>query len=227
VATGGSASPLTLTSSPGNNFNYSASFASQAAMDAAFPLGIPYTFQISGGTLGTESASLNTPGAALNSAIPFLAGSSYSQLQGLNAALSDTVGINGFSPVAGTTESFAFFTITRQSDNAVVFQQGFLSPGTTSIFVAANTLAASTAYKIDLDYSSRITTANAGFGTASSPHRLRTADRDRLHHGERSPRTVQPRPRPDGSRQSLRCLGLPTATVEAVGLKCEPARVRN
>jgi hypothetical protein len=168
VVTGGSTSPLTLTSSPGNNFDYSASFPTQAAMNAAFPLGSPYTFQIGGGTLGTQSASLNTPGAALFSVIPFLTGSSYSQLQGLNPTLSDTIGINGFSPVAGTTESFVFITITRQSDNALVFQQSFLSPSTTSIFLAANTLAAGTAYNIDLDYSSRITTANAGFGGASS-----------------------------------------------------------
>jgi hypothetical protein len=168
VVTGGSTSPLTLTSAPGNNFNYAASFASQAEMDAAFPLGNPYTFQISGGTLGTQSASLNTPGTALNSVIPFLTGSSYSQLQGLNAASPDTMGVNGFAPVAGTTESFSFFTITRQADNAVVFQQSFLSPATTSIFLAANTLAAGTAYNIDLDYSSRITTANAGFGTGNS-----------------------------------------------------------
>jgi hypothetical protein len=168
VVTGGSTSPLTLSSSPGNSFDYAASFTNAAAMSAAFPLGNPYTFEISGGTLGTQSASLNTPGAALNSAIPFLTGSSYSQLQGLNAALPDTIGINGFSPVAGTTESFAFFQITRQSDNALVFQQGFLNPSTTSIFIAANTLAAHTAYNIDLDYSSRVTAANAGFGTAGS-----------------------------------------------------------
>ncbi len=168
VVNGGTTSPLILTSSPGNNFNYAATFASQAAMDAAFPLGNPYTFQISGGTLGTQSASLNTPATALNSVIPFLTGSSYTQLQGLNPATPDTIGINGFAPVTGTTESFAFFTITRQSDNAIVFQQGFLSPSTTSVFVAANTLAPGTAYNIDLDYSSRITTPNAGFGTGTS-----------------------------------------------------------
>jgi hypothetical protein len=168
VATGGSTSPLTLASVPGNNFNYAASFPTQAAMNAAFPLGNPYTFQISGGNLGTQSATLNTPATALFSAIPFLTASSYSQLQGLNPTLPDTIGINGFTPLAGTTDSFAFFTITRQSDNVVVFQQSFLNPSTTSIFVAANTLAAGSAYNIDLDYSSRITTPNAGFGTASS-----------------------------------------------------------
>jgi hypothetical protein len=168
VVNGGSTSPLTLTSGPGNNFNYAASFPTQAAMNAAFPLGNPYTFQISGGNLGTQSSALNMPGTALFSAIPFLTGSSYSQLQSLNPALPDTIGINGFTPLAGTTDSSAFFTITRQSDNAVVFQQSFLSPSTTSIFVAANTLAAGSAYNIDLDYSSRITTTNAGFGNASS-----------------------------------------------------------
>jgi hypothetical protein len=168
VVTGGSTSPLTLSSAPGNTFNYEASFSTEAAMNAAFPLGNPYTFEISGGSLGTQSASLNTPSTALNSAIPFLTGSSYSQLLGLNPALSDTIGINGFSPVVGTNGSFAFFTITRQSDSAVVFQQSFLSPSTTSVLLAANTLAASTAYNIDLDYSSRITTPNAGFSTASS-----------------------------------------------------------
>src|SRR5258708_5566721 len=80
VVTGGSTSPLTLNSAPGN-FTYSASFPTPAAMNAAFPLGNPYTFQISGGNLGTQSASLNTPGSALFSAIPFLTGSSYSNLQ--------------------------------------------------------------------------------------------------------------------------------------------------
>jgi hypothetical protein len=168
VATGGSTSPLTLSSTPGNNFNYGASFSSQAAMNAAFPSGNPYTFQISGGTLGTQSATLNTPSTDLFSSIPFLTGTNYSQLQGLDSTLSHTIGINGFTPVTGTTDSFIFMTITRQSDNAVVFQQSFLSASTTSINVAANTFAAGTAYNIDLDYSSRITTANAGFGTSSS-----------------------------------------------------------
>jgi hypothetical protein len=168
VVNGGSTSPLTLTSSPGNTFNYSASFSTLASMNAAFPLGSPYTFNISGGNLGTASALLNTPADALDSVIPYLTGSSYSQLQGLNPALADTIGINGFSPVAGTTDSYVFLTITRQSDNAVVFQENFLSPSTTSIALAADTLAAGTAYNIDLDYSSRITTPDAGFGTASS-----------------------------------------------------------
>ncbi len=168
VATGGTPSPDTLTSTPGNNFNYEASFASLAGMNTAFPLGNPYTFQISGGTLGTQSASLNTPATALDSAIPFLTGSSYSNLQGLNPTSADTIGINGFSPVVGATDSFVFLTVTRQSDNAVVFQQSFLAASTTSVLLAANTLAASTAYNVDLDYSSRVSTADAGFGTGTS-----------------------------------------------------------
>jgi hypothetical protein len=61
VVNGGSTSPLTLSSAPGNNFSYAASFPTQAAMNAAFPLGNPYTFQISGGNLGSQSASLKTP----------------------------------------------------------------------------------------------------------------------------------------------------------------------
>jgi hypothetical protein len=168
VATGGTPSPVTLTSGPGNNFNYEASFASLADMNTAFPLGSPYTFLISGGNLGTQSALLNTTGTALDSAIPFLTGTSYSDLQGLNPTSPDTIGINGFSPVSGATDSFVFLTVTRQSDNAVVFQQSFLAASTTSVLLAANTLSANTAYNIDLDYSSRITTANAGFGTGNS-----------------------------------------------------------
>ncbi len=169
VATGGTPSPDTLTSTPGNNFNYEASFATLAGMNTAFPLGNPYTFQISGGTLGTQSALLNTPATALDSAIPFLTGSSYSNLQGLNPTSADTIGINGFSfKLVGATDSVVFLTVTRQSDNAVVFQQSFLAASTTSVLLAANTLAANTAYNVDLDYSSRVSTADAGFGTGTS-----------------------------------------------------------
>lgn len=159
-------SPLGYTSEPGNMFLYQTGFLSKSDLDTQYPFGGPYTFNISGGTLGSQSAVLNTPSTELYPSTPYLTGNSYSQLQGLNASQADTITVNGFTPPAGADASYVFITISQTSTNATVYSQTYLSPSTSSFTFAANTFAAGTTYNIDLDYTSRIDTQNAGFGNA-------------------------------------------------------------
>ena len=163
----GPSSPLIYTGQSGSFSYYSPDFQTQAQLDTAFPFGIPYTIQASGGTLGTLSATIDTPSMALYSPIPFLTGTTYSQLQGLNAATSDPISFNSFTRPPGANGSSIFILITSLATGDTVYVQFGLSPSTTSVVLPANTLAANTAYEIDLDYITGIDSKNAEFGGAS------------------------------------------------------------
>lgn len=161
-------SPLTLNNTGSGRFSTALNYASQAAMDAAFP-GTTYQYNISGGILGSTSASLTTPATDLfASQVPFLSGTTFTQLQGLNSANAFTVTWPGFTPQAGINDAIIFFSITRVSDGATAFSSGALGNSQTSVLLPANTLLPNTAYQFELDYSSRIRTTNAGFGNATS-----------------------------------------------------------
>ena len=111
---------------------------------------------VTGGNLNGQTGTAALPSPLFTSAVPYLTGNSYNQLQGLNAATADTVTFNNFAAVTGSNESDIFVTITRVSDNSVAYQSGLLSNAASSISLAANTLAAGTAYNLEVDFSSRL-----------------------------------------------------------------------
>ena len=73
----------------------------------------------------------------------------------MNPAAGFTIDFNAFTPDASSSVAFTFFTI-HDPSNKVVFDGGFMSPSTTSVFVPGGTLLASTAYTYELDFSDRI-----------------------------------------------------------------------
>ncbi len=114
-------------------------------------------FNITGGNLAGLSGSSPAYGPTLfPSAVPYLTGDSYNQLQGLNVAQDATITFNGYTPVAGANESDIFITITNATTGAVAFSAIFTDPSTMSAFLAANTLDAGTTYNLEVDYSSRL-----------------------------------------------------------------------
>jgi PEP-CTERM motif len=124
----------------------------QATMDAAFTTGT-YTFTGVNGAQ-TDTATLNYTGDDYSKTVPFLTGSTYSDLQGLNAAQNFTFGVSPFTPGGNQTDAFVFLTVFDSSGN-VAFTQGFLNPSTTSITMGAGTLQAGTAYNYEVDFSDR------------------------------------------------------------------------
>lgn len=129
-------------------------FPNQAAMDAAFPMG---TYTFAGVNGATDTATLDYTSDDYSQTLPFLAGNTYSELQGMNAADSFTFDVSPFDPGTNSnqTNALMFLTVYDQLNGDVVFTQGFLSSSTTSITMAAGTLNPGTSYSYELDYSDR------------------------------------------------------------------------
>jgi hypothetical protein len=152
VAYPGPGSPATLTQNSPTFFGIGPSFASQAAMNTAVPFGA-YHYTATNGAV-TNTATLNYTTDAFTSAIPALSAASFNALQGLNPNNALTIAFNSFAPSAAASQGFTFFSIFNAS--GTLFTDGFLAPGSTSLLLPANTLAANTTYTFELDFSDRI-----------------------------------------------------------------------
>jgi hypothetical protein len=147
-------------------FNYS----TRAELEAAFPDGTDYIYTISGGTLGIQAAALDPfrPVRRFVDDVPFLTGTTYSQLQGLDPSQPFTVTFNGtsFAPIPEVFNSKSF-SISPASGGASIFNVS-LDPSDTSTLLPANILAPNTPYNFSLGYTRSTFVPNAGFGGASS-----------------------------------------------------------
>jgi hypothetical protein len=165
----GPGSPATLTqSSPADYHFQTGSFATKAAMDAAFPFGT-YTFQgVNGG--GTDTAGYSYTADDYAQSNPYLTGTDYTSLQGMNPAQAFTFHLSPYVTGGTATDSFIFLTIYDTNKNMFVFNYGFLVPTTTTITLPANTLAFGHSFIYEVDYSNR--DIIAGTGTATFPPQL-------------------------------------------------------
>jgi len=93
---------------------------------------------------------------------PYLAGTTYSNLQGMNSAASFTLQLSPFTKDAATTNAFIFLNIFDAVTGNAVFGANFLASTTSSVLLPGNTLQPSTAYVFDLDYSDRVQVASPG-----------------------------------------------------------------
>ncbi len=147
----GPGSPVALSPTSPTNFHYQTpSFASQAAMDAAFPFGT-YAFLTNNGD--TASYAYSADDYALSR--PYLTGTDYSNLQGMNPGNAFTFDLSPYDTGSTATFSFIFLTIYDYTLGAFVFDAGFLVPTTTSITLPAGTLAYGDTFGYELDYSNR------------------------------------------------------------------------
>lgn len=161
-------SPMTLSPSFSGIVDYGQFYATAPARDVDFPNNTTYEYGISGGTLGTQSASLTTPATDLfASQIPFFNGTTFDQLQGMDSASSFQFNYDGYDAPIGSTTPWSFFAIIRVSDGAVIYNDS--GPNTQTAFVLpANTLQPGMDYIADLVYSSRVDALGAGFNGATS-----------------------------------------------------------
>lgn len=141
----------------GTSFNFGSQlFATQADLQAAFPLGT-YTFTASNSiTLASQTGVIDYTANLFTTAIPALAAATYNGLQGMNPAASFAVNFDSFTPDPNASQGFTFFTVYDPITRNVVFTQGFLDPSVTSVTIPANTLAANTQYGFELDFSDRL-----------------------------------------------------------------------
>jgi hypothetical protein len=150
------------------SYSYQATFANQASMEALFPRGSTYTYNVSGGNLGSDSGNLSFPASNTfdyPSAIPSF--TNYSAFQNLNAEQAFTFTFSGFAALTGgSDQSLVFFNI-YDASGAEIFSDNFLPASTTGVTVPGGTLTAGTTYTADLDYSNRQTTTDTGFSTSS------------------------------------------------------------
>ncbi|MBV9008306.1 MAG: hypothetical protein JO354_03940 [Verrucomicrobia bacterium] len=159
----GAGSPVTLANDDPNDathYEYSASFTSQNAMNTAFPTGT-YSYAANGGG-PSATTMINYANDAYPATQPYLAGTTYSSLQGMNSAASFTFQLSPFTKDASATSAYIFLNIFNSLTGNVVFSANFLSPSTTSVSMPANTLQPGTAYVFDLDYSDRVLVSSPG-----------------------------------------------------------------
>jgi hypothetical protein len=142
-------------------------FASQAALELAFPAGV-YAHTIGGGTLGTANAALSRPANLFFcTEVPAFDASSFDTLASFPATQAVTLNFASFTRPAAANAAVTFLTI-FDDQNAIVFNAAEPGETSNSITVPANTLQPGATYRATLYYSSRIETANAGFGGATA-----------------------------------------------------------
>ncbi len=164
----GPSSPLNVPQNSTTDYHYQTGlFATQAAMDAAFPFGT-YTFTgTSGPTVDTASYSYTADD--YSSSLPFLTGTDYASLQGMNTAQAFTLHLSPFTNGSNATFSFIFVTIFDETTSTSVFDAGFLPASTTTVLIPANTLAAGDQFVYEIDFSNRDIIASPG---ATNPAQL-------------------------------------------------------
>lgn len=150
----GPGSPVNLDPVTPTLFQYqTGSFPDQAAMDAAFPSGT-YTFDAMNNA-NTDSASFEYTSNHFAQTLPYLTGTDYSDLQGMNAAAAFTFHFSPYTPDPTVNEALFFFTIFDRTTNAFVYNANFLPSTTTELTVAANTLTAGHSYSYEIIFSDR------------------------------------------------------------------------
>jgi hypothetical protein len=154
----GAGSPVDVPQSSPTVYHFQTSvFADQAAMDAAFPFG---TYSFATNTPDSASYQYTADDYASN---PFLTGTDFSSLQGMNPGNPFTFHLS--TDTTSATDPFIFFTIVDLTKGTVVFNEGFLPPTTSTITLAANSLAFGDSFSYEIDYSNRdfVTSPGATF----------------------------------------------------------------
>ncbi len=144
----------------------SASYTSQAQLDAAFPDG-GYAFQITSGSLSGGTASLTMPDNSFYPAeIPALSGSSFTALETYNPSQALPLSWDSFTPDARTTFPFVDFWIWDMSNQTTSFIADTSTnvSSFTSATIPASTLLPNHQYWASFVFENDVKTNNAYFG---------------------------------------------------------------
>jgi hypothetical protein len=161
VTVPGASSPQTLTVQSATRYDFqTAGLPDKAAMDTAFPAGT-YVVNLSDGTSSAQAA-FTLGGDVYAQSQPYLAGTSWSALQGMNASAAMTVQLSPFVTNPAAQPSFIFFTLYDYTAAQWVYDAGFLPPGTPAITLQPNLLVAGHSYVYEIDFSSRLLVDSPG-----------------------------------------------------------------
>jgi hypothetical protein len=122
-------------------------------MDAAFPFGT-YQFSATNGVI-TDTTSYSYTSDDYSRSLPYLTGTDYSNLQGMNSSHPFTFHFSPFVTGNQANFSFIFLTIFDFTLGHFVYDAGFLPATTTSLVLPANTLAPGHSFSYELDFSNR------------------------------------------------------------------------
>jgi hypothetical protein len=153
----GLGSPVFLLQVGPTVFHYQTPYlANQAAMDAAYPMGT-YQFAASLGGGTPTTTSLPYQSDYYPQSLPYLAGTNYHDLQGMNVHLPFTFQFSPFvtGSLPTNSASWIFLTIYDYTKGAFVFNQGFLPSTTTSLVLPANTLTPGDTFGYELIFDNR------------------------------------------------------------------------
>jgi hypothetical protein len=158
-------SPQTLTQNAPKDYGFQTGLLPDlATMDAAYPMGT-YTFHGMNGPT-TDTATLSYLADDYSQSNPFLTGTDYSSLQGMDPTQDFTIHFSPYVTGSNARFSFIFFTVFDETAGKQVFDSGFLPSTATSLVLPANTLAHGDLFDYELDYSNRdllTDTAGANF----------------------------------------------------------------
>jgi PEP-CTERM motif len=146
----GPGSPANLPQISPTDYGMQTGFLSKAALDADFPMGV-YTFKSNTG----DTTGYDYEADDYAQSNPFLTGTDYSDLQGMNATQGFTFHFSPFVTGNMAASSFIFFTVFDQTTSTQAFTGGFLPANTASLFMPANTLTPGDSYTFELDFSNR------------------------------------------------------------------------
>jgi PEP-CTERM motif len=149
----GPGSPVSLPEAnpPSTDYHYqTTTFATQGDMNAAFPTGT-YTFDAD----NSDTATLQYTGDDYAQSLPYLTGTDYSALQGMDPANAFTFTFSPFVTGSNAANSYVFFTIYDETLGETVYNGGFMSATTTSVTVPGGTLAFGDTFDYEIDFSNR------------------------------------------------------------------------
>jgi hypothetical protein len=162
-------SPFGMTSFPGGA-SWFIGLTTKAQLDADIPNGTTYTFNVSGGSLGPQSATLTLPATDKYAAnVPYLTGVSYNALQGMDASAPLTLKFNPFAAVSGMNSNSMLVNIWPAGNSQPLINTG-LANTASSYTLAANTLQPNTSYTFGLSYFVDNFMLNGGFGHATEEY---------------------------------------------------------
>jgi hypothetical protein len=144
--------PLTVTDT---QVFYRSIYGDESEFDTDFSNGSVFAFGFGGGNLDGQGGSLTLVDNLSYPEIPFLTGTSFSNLQGFDPSQSLTLTINGFTADPNASFNEIFLQIFPATSSSIIFEALFLvntSNTSTSIDIPANALTPNTAYFFNLDY---------------------------------------------------------------------------
>lgn len=147
-------------------YNYgSPYYADKPSFDADFPGG-EYDFYVDH-TNYTESGAVMVPAQALyatNAAA--VTPDCWTAMQAVDPSRDFTLNFNSFIPSTNTTSAFTFVDVPDSATGSEWFGADFMAPDITTTNIPANTLLYGETYRVNLFFSNRQDTQDAGFGGA-------------------------------------------------------------